>query len=105
MNDTYLMICENQIIDILYNQNKKPNWPPNIDGKIIESVLYTENNIDEIEIGMMYEDGKIFKNSITFNNNLNQEMPIPTEWELIEADAIKSGAEACILELINLNIL
>lgn len=109
MGDTYLMVCAGQIIDILFDQTEKPNWPPDINRNPVESILYTgEVNDEVVRIGMMYENGEIFNKPMPIPDevfNPNQEMPTPTNQELMEADAFQLGVDTCILELIDAGVI
>ena len=48
---TYAMICENRVIDILYEQGTKPKWPPVPGGAEVVAVECG----DDVERGMAYD--------------------------------------------------
>lgn len=36
---TYAMICNDTVIDVLYNQEEKPNWPPDPVGNPVVAII------------------------------------------------------------------
>lgn len=47
---TFAMVCNNQVIEVLYNQEKEPNWPPDPNGNLVVAILCDNS----IERGMSY---------------------------------------------------
>ena len=71
--NNWIMMINNQVIDILYQLEEPPIWPPDPEGNPVISMPWEDTS--EIEIGMFYEDGKFIEKIIE---------PIPTEEEIIE---------------------
>ena len=75
--NNWIMLINNQVIDILYQLEKPPIWPPDPEGNPVTSMPWEDTS--EIEIGMFYEDGQFIEKII--------EPKIPIEEEIIEEQA------------------
>lgn len=71
--NNWIMMINNQVIDILYQLKEPPIWPPDPEGNPVISMPWEDTS--EIEIGMYYEDGKFIEKIIE---------PTPIEEEIIE---------------------
>lgn len=77
--NNWIMMINNQVIDILYQLEKPPIWPQDPEGNPVISMPWEDTS--EIEIGMFYEDGKFIEKII--------EPEIPIEEELIEEQTVE----------------
>lgn len=56
---TFAMICNNRIIEVLYNQEKDPCWPPDPSGNPVKAVICADKATRDWEYNP--ETGEVFE--------------------------------------------
>ena len=54
--NNWIMMINNQVIDIIYQTEEPPNWPPDEKGNPVNAIPWEDTS--NIEIGQIYENGK-----------------------------------------------
>ena len=84
--NNWIMMINNRVIDILYQLENPPNWPPDEEGNPVHSMPWEDTS--EIEIGMYYEDGQFIEKIIE---------SVPIEEEIIEEELLEIDKTDLIL--------
>ena len=103
----YAMITNGQIIDVLYDQEEKPEWPPTNSGFPVEAIECSE----EVTVDWNYnpETGEIYKTNLsTFKKIENKNNQLDRIEEALNktCDELRlEGSNQAILELIRNNVI
>ena len=104
---TYAMICDNKVIEVLYNLDAAPKWPPDPSGNPVTAIVCS----DEATRDWLYnpETGEVFEPvSIAPEENEPVEKPrsqldrIEEKMNVLTADSVTTESiEAAISEGVN----
>ena len=88
---TFAMICNNRVIEVLYDLEVAPNWPPDPVGNLVTSVECSAEATRDWDYNP--ETGEVFEPILVEPEPEESIMPEPTQLDRIESMIAKTQEE------------
>lgn len=96
---TYAMICNDRVIEVLYEQEVAPKWPPDPAGNPVTAVICPDDATRDWDYDP--ETGEVFEPVYVEPEIPEETTPTPTQLDRIEAVLNAMTADSMTTESIN----